>query len=96
MRLKQEYKKLQRESMQELKKQLQVNSGTQDKDEQEQTNNQPTKPNSEQMKKKKEEKSGVIKELPFTPGVVLHFKCTDSTDLPKSEIRVSKKMRYRN
>lgn len=78
--------------MQELKKQLQVNSGKQGGDDPKQTSNQATQPNKTiaTKNKNKEEESSAIKELPFTPGVVLYFKCTDGTDLPKSEIRVSK------
>lgn len=73
--------------MQELKKQLQVNAGKQEDEEQKQSTNQSNQP----AQKKKEEKKDecTVKELPFTPGVVLQFKCLDGTDLPKSEIRVS-------
>ena len=84
MRLKGEYKKLQRESMQELKKQLQDSA-----DQKQSHNTQENQPNQSVQIEKENKEECAVKELPFTPGVVLYFKCLGTTDLLKSDIRVS-------
>lgn len=74
--------------MQELKKQLQVTASKQgDDDEKQEIPSQTKEP--EPTDKKEDKDKSTVRELPFTAGVLLHFKCLSGTDLPKSEIRVS-------
>ncbi|XP_031559596.1 la-related protein 7-like [Actinia tenebrosa] len=85
LRLKQEYKQLQRQSMQELKKQLQeCHEGEVDHNKEE-TSHQGKK-TTKGKETNKETAKGAPEELPFTTGVVLHFKSSD-TELQKKDIR---------
>jgi hypothetical protein len=67
--------------MQDLKKQLQE-CHEREGDKKEETSHK------EKKGKEANKEENTPKELPFTPGVVLHFKCED-TEIQKKDIRVS-------
>lgn len=93
LELKKEYKNLQREAMNNLKKQLHEKSSADSS----QTGSQTRKQSQGQVdasKKKNQSKSSqeesqTVKELPYTPGVVIKFNC-QSHGMTKKELRVRK------
>lgn len=95
LELKKEYKNLQREAMNKLKKQLHEKPSVDSS----QAGHQAKKQSQDQVdvskKKKNQNKSSqedgqAIKDLPYTPGVVLKFNC-QSHGITKKELKVRKK-----
>lgn len=94
LELKKEYKNLQREAMNKLKKQLHEKPPA----ESSQAPHQAKKQSQDQvnLSKKKnqntssQEDSQAVKDLPYTPGVVLKFSC-QSHGITKKELKVRKK-----
>lgn len=93
LELKKEYKTLQREAMNKLKKQLHEKPSADSS----QAGHQAKKQSQEQvdlLKKKNQTTSSqedgqAIKDLPYTPGVVLKFTC-QSHGITKKELKVRK------
>ncbi|KAL9957934.1 hypothetical protein ACROYT_G034892 [Oculina patagonica] len=88
--LKKEYKNLQREAMNNLKKQLHEKSSV---DPSQAGNQAPTQSkeqaassNKKDQNKSSQKDSGAVKELPYTPGVVLKFHC-QNLGVTKKELR---------
>ena len=92
LELKKEYKNLQREAMNKLKQQLHEKSSADSSEAGNQTKRQ-SKGQVDVSKKKNQnqnqEDSQVVKDMPYTPGVVLKFKC-QSHGMTKKELRVRK------
>ena len=94
LELKKEYKNLQREAMNKLKKQLHEKPSADSSQAGNQTKKQSqgqvnvSKPKKNQNKSLQED-SQAVKDLPYTPGVVLKFSC-QSHGVTKKELRVRK------
>ncbi|KAJ7373104.1 La- protein 7 [Desmophyllum pertusum] len=90
LELKKEYKNLQREAMNNLKKQLNEKSTAEKSQAGHQTHKQPqgqgAASNKTSQSTSSQESSGNVKELPYTPGVVLKFHC-QGLGMTKKELR---------
>lgn len=93
LELKKEYKNLQREAMNKLKQQLHEKSSADSSEAGNQTKRQSKGQvdvsKKKNQKKSSQEESQVVKDMPYTPGVVLKFKC-QSHGMTKKELRVRK------
>ena len=94
LELKKEYKNLQREAMNKLKKQLQekpsADSSQAGHQAKKQSQDHVDLSKKKNQKKSSEEDSQAVKDLPYTPGVVLKFNC-QSRGTTKKELKVRKK-----
>ena len=95
LELKKEYKNLQREAMNKLKKQLHEKPPADSSQAGHQAKKQSQDHVDLSMKKNQDkssqEDSHTVKDLPYTPGVVLKFNC-QSHGITKKELKVRKKI----
>ena len=94
LELKKEYKNLQREAMNKLKKQLHekpsADSSQVGHHAKKQSQHQVDASKTKNQNKSSQEDKQVVKDLPYTPGVVLKFTC-QSHGITKKELKVRKK-----